>query len=305
MSPRIRRVMIAVITYKRSVTLSRLLASISASDTQVRWRVAVVDNDPMGSAEAQILALDDRFSYYKEPRPGIPAARNKCLSLLQPDDDALVFVDDDETVDPCWLEELTACAGLFDADVVGGPVVSILPNDAPRWLLRGRYFQHTVRPTGSTKGIPATNNVLIRRPVIDRHSLRFDSRYTNSGGSDSDYFIRLQAAGVGWVWCAEAVVREHVQTERVNRRWLFWRYVRGGEVYTRLPLQRTKKTYLCEAAILAAAGVALVPVSALRPQVRRNNLVLLARSFGIVRGLAGRSTNEYLLSRHPSGDGKR
>lgn len=287
-------VMIGVITYKRPESLRRLLSSIRASRSNVRWRVTVVDNDPARSGHAVLQEFDSsQFSYHTEARPGIPAARNKSLDLLEHSDDAIIFVDDDETVPPDWLDHLVGFANRDNADIVAGPVISILPPDAPDWLVKGTYFQHPVRKTGTTRGIPATNNTLVRRSVIEQQQVRFNDAYRASGGSDSAFFLTLHEQGYRWVWCAEAFVHEHVQVERIDRRWLFWRYVRGGEVYTRLPTGKSKLRMLLEAGLLTCGAIAYLPLALLFPRRRRNLLVLVARPVGIVRGIAKYSTKEY------------
>ncbi len=69
-------------------------------------RVLVIDNDPAGSGEAVVSALDsDAVRYVHEPRPGIAAARNRALDEAA-SYDLLIFIDDDEWPNPTWLQSL-------------------------------------------------------------------------------------------------------------------------------------------------------------------------------------------------------
>lgn len=296
MTPRpIAQVLVTVITYRRPDSLEKLLISLGHVRTTVKWRLVVVDNDPAESARAVCELSDLHPQYIREPRPGIPAARNACLAAMEPDDDAIVFIDDDELVDVDWLEELVRATEHFGSDITAGPVLSVLPPETPKWIQRGAFFQRRVRQTGATDGIPATNNVLVRRSTLAKHPhIRFDDAFRLTGGSDTDFFSRLIASGASVVWTSNAIVREHVQVERLTLRWLTQRATRGGEVYT--VLQTGKKTRLrlaCEAGGLILAGILMMPASAIRPSLRGRNLVLLARGRGILRGLSGLSVNEY------------
>lgn len=104
------RIAIAVITFRRPALLEALLDSLLAqelpAEEEYAVRIIVVDNDDEGSAFDVIkrAAEDSRYPVEAatEPEPGIPFAREKSV-LLAWDDDALIFVDDDEVAPPGWL----------------------------------------------------------------------------------------------------------------------------------------------------------------------------------------------------------
>lgn len=289
-------VLIAVITYKRQNGLQDLLDSLMGIETTIRWRVVVVDNDRDGSAAPTVAEHPLNVRYEIEPDPGISAARNRCLDLIEDDDDALVFVDDDELVSPSWLDELVRTAENYDVDIVAAPVLALPPKQVPKWLTTGGFMHRRVRPTGDSSGIPATGNVLIRTDALRRlGSPRFDDSFSFTGGSDTDFFVRLLSQGASMVWCAEAVVYEHVPLERTRLTWLARRYARGGEVWARIALRTNNRakiallgTAYCITAVLVAPATVL-----LLHRYRGLNFILFFRGWGMLRFLRGQSYLEY------------
>src|SRR5690625_1648309 len=75
-------VVVAVITFQRPDSLRALLDSLDTVKTDANWRILVVDNDPSGSARAIVSDVAPHADYAVEPRPGIAAARNRCLDLM-------------------------------------------------------------------------------------------------------------------------------------------------------------------------------------------------------------------------------
>lgn len=294
--PPVRSALIAVITYRRPTELARFIESVLALDSGILRRIAVVDNDPHGSARAVVQTFGADIQYSHEPTPGIAAARNRCIDLLEPTDDALIFTDDDEVVARDWLDELVKCANDFGADVVGGPVRSVVPDDAPAWIRQGNFFQRRVRPPGASDGLPATNNVLVRAATLHlRNDVRFDHAFSVTGGSDTDFFARLIDDDVRFVWSSTAFVYDYLPSSRLSFRWLFRRFTRGGETYARVfGRSQGNLRILIKGTGYMAAGLLLAPVAILiRPGARGLSLKLFARGYGFIRGVLGASVNEY------------
>ncbi len=132
-------VVITVATFKRPSGLRNLLESLrvaKARTESARVAVVVVDNDPLGSAEAVCQEFDDLLiNYLVQERPGISATRNAGIAAAR-GADFIVFVDDDEVVSPDWLEELLTVQQHTGASLVAGPVLSILPKAHLRKLWR-------------------------------------------------------------------------------------------------------------------------------------------------------------------------
>ncbi|NDU79619.1 glycosyltransferase, partial [Actinomadura sp. DSM 109109] len=125
----------------------RSIANIEARGREVR--VIVADNDAVPSAQPMVELMGRRMPfpllYLHAPMSNISVARNACLDTATAD--FVAFVDDDETVSPTWLAELTRAAITTDADVVLGPVQALYDPGAPRWLAAGDF--HSTAPVRS------------------------------------------------------------------------------------------------------------------------------------------------------------
>ena len=292
---------VAIATYRRPALLELLLGSLVlagyADTTSVR--VIVVDNDPRGSAASTVdrFAGALRIEYAIETRPGIAAARNQGLQLLRPDDAYIAFVDDDEEVEAGWLETLRDAAERLDADVVGGPVLSVFPDAAPAWLRQEGLIQRSRRATGRYDDlIAATNNTLLSlaywRAV---GSPRFDDSFGLTGGSDTDFFTRLRQLGARAAWCDEAPVSEAVPADRARLGWVLRRRIRGNNVSGRLRLAEVSRLRLAaDGLIRTAAGAAGVLGGLLIGRgLRAHHLNVLARGLGWSGAAMGLLIVEY------------
>ena len=118
-------VCVLIPTFRRPESLARALASVLAQDglgTLVA-EIAVVDNDPGGSARTTVDALRREGAsllYIPAPEPGVSNARNAGLAATTAP--LVAFLDDDEEAPPHWLASLHAAHTAFAADVTFGPV---------------------------------------------------------------------------------------------------------------------------------------------------------------------------------------
>ena len=287
------RIAICIATYRRPQLLGQLLASLADQVTTVEWRVIVVDNDPAGTGREAVerSPIRDRVEYAVEPRPGIPAVRNRCVALVRPDDDAVVFVDDDETVDPGWLQALVDTAAAWRVEVVAGPVLPLVADDAPWWIRRGHLHDRLPRTTGSMGGSPYTGNSLVTTSLLAGAGIRFDEeQFADTGGEDTDFFRRLVLEpGVPWVWCAEARAYEIVPPDRSTLRWLVRRRIRDGNVIARTRLKNHSRSRVISIGVSRfVLGVLATPVLfAFRPRLTGFAFALCFQGVGIVQVALG------------------
>lgn len=265
------RVVVGLATYRRPEGLARILPLLSQQARELdgaQARVVVVDNDPLGGARDQVLALADSLvTYVHEPRPGIASARNRALDEAH-DAEALVFIDDDETPQDGWLQALVDCWKSWGCAVVTGPVHPVADTEVDEWIVASRVFEHVRRPTGSLNAGAGTNNVLYDLTALRRHGARFDEHFGLSGGSDTMLAHLLRSKGEDIRWCAEAVVDDYIPADRATREWVFRRTVRTSNTWARVHLR-----------------LASTPVGALRERTE-----LTARGgYRILRGAAGRT----------------
>jgi succinoglycan biosynthesis protein ExoM len=309
-------VAIAVITFRRPDLLKDLLDSLQAQElpehADYAVRIVVVDNDAEGSAGEVIAAAaaDARYPVETaiEPEPGIPFAREKSVQLAW-NDDALIFVDDDEVAPPGWLATLLGAWETTGADVVTGPVQGILPADAPAWNHHSDVHDSTGKhATGDVLNKAYTNNTLVAQRVYHAVTPAFHPAFRYTGSSDLHFFLRVHQAGFRIVWCEEARIQEDVPASRTTLRWLFRRAFRSGsgDTISRLLIQPGAMSYLrvlayalariASAFVYGLGGLVLIRKTYLLKAVRR-----FFSGIGSLAGIVGINHDEYRERHRPDG----
>jgi succinoglycan biosynthesis protein ExoM len=301
------RVAVCIATCQRPAGLRALLESLAQLKFQKcrppALRIIVVDNDPDGSAAQTCRAagsfLSWRLNYSREDRRGISQARNRAVMCAGEALDFLAFIDDDEFAEPFWLDELLDAQQRYGADVVCGPVVSRFSEPVPDWVVRGRFFERTRRPSGSLLKLFNTGNVLIGAQVLARFSPPFDERFSLVGGEDTHLARRVERAGFKMIWADTAVVYELVPKSRATTNWILRRAYRLGNSYSlsvvdldRSPLPWLER--LLKGTIRILVGMLIFPFAFLggKSAVVRS-LQMISRGAGTIGGLIGLKYLEY------------
>jgi succinoglycan biosynthesis protein ExoM len=312
-----RRVAIAVITFRRPALLKALLDSLLAQelaeDDDYDIRILVVDNDDEGSA-ADVIALAAKDGRYPveaavEPEPGIPFAREKSV-LLAWEDDALIFVDDDEVAPPGWLAAMLRTWRATGADVVTGPVRGILPAGAPAWNRYSDVHDSTGRhETGDVLNKAYTNNTLIAQHVYQTVTPSFHPAFRYTGSSDLHFFLRVHRAGFRIIWCEQAHIHEHVPASRTTLHWLIRRAFRSGsgDTISRLLIRPGVRGYLLVLAyslarIVSALGFGLAGLVLFRKAYLLKAVRRFFSGIGSLAGIVGINHDEYRERHYPDGD---
>jgi len=231
------RLSVCIATYRRPLRLAALLEDLLRQQ-RLPDEVIVVDNDAAASAREVVEALRTRgapFALYYDvqPQKNIAITRNRTVELA--DGDWIAFVDDDERAPPSWLARLLQAAANYGADGVLGPVVPVLPEEAPDWIQRGHFYDWERLASGSV--IPPNRlrfgNVLLRARLLHQDPAPFDPAYGLTGGEDGDLLARLAQRGARLLWCDEAEVFEPVEPARLSLHWLLRRSLRGGQDFAR------------------------------------------------------------------------
>lgn len=243
-------------------SLAETLRSIAAARLPAGETLEIVIADD--SADACVpalvagLALPMPVRVLAVSAGNVSVARNACLDAAG--GDWLIFVDDDETVEPGWLEGHLGAARDFAADAVFGPVFPRYPAGTPGWfraanpLFQDWRWDEDGRPTHHGR----TGNTLIRRSALGQ--LRFDPAFGRTGGEDHDFFLRFAAGGHRMVVTNRARVHEDVPAERATARYALGRARRTGQLYARL---RLKGLGRAASAAFAAGAVAKFCIAAL------------------------------------------
>jgi GT2 family glycosyltransferase len=214
----------------------------------------------------------------------------------------IVFIDDDEFASEQWLGHLLACQRVYGCDVVSGPVIEVLPEGAPEWIDRGRFFKRGRFATGTKRNRASSNNTLVRRSALLDMDPMFDDRGALAGGADTLLFRRMHLEGRVIVWCDEAIVYEDIPPSRACRAWILSRAFRvGANIADHERTLRGPITGRC-----VALGIAIVRflqgAFLLIPSliVGRHSFVTqqrwIAYAAGLVSGIFGVSYNEYRRS---------
>lgn len=234
-------VSIVISTFRRNEALKKTIDSCleQKTDDGSPFEIVVVDNSPEALAASAVEAMNSgkiSIRYFHEPRPGISHARNRCLAEAR--GSLIAMIDDDEIAVPDWLFNLMRTQRTFDADVVFGPVHPEFdtPPDKDEDFLTAFYTYSLPLTTGSKVGVRATNNALIRRSLISGDNEPFDTTLGLTGGEDTLFFSKLQANGARFIWSAEAIVKEAIPSDRIQRSTIWHRAFQRGQCRASTPM---------------------------------------------------------------------
>jgi glycosyltransferase involved in cell wall biosynthesis len=301
----VRSLCIAVPTFKRLDLLGALLDDLAEQVLKIaplRAELLVIDNDPDGAAREIVrsrrASFPCRLHYANVRTPGLSAVRNYSLEFaLAADVDSLAMIDDDERPSPDWLRALIDVSNASGADVVSGPVLPIFASSPPQWVLEGGFFSPPSMPDGAWLTDCYSNNALLRTASLRSRKLRFDPRLGLAGGEDQLFFRQFVKAGGTIVYCERAFVTERIPPTRTTVRYVLRRSLRRGTTLS-----------ICDANIHGTFRMlALRSLKALGALIRGtveiafargkagvvSGVCEVARGFGMVIGLFGRTIQEY------------
>ena len=278
---------VVICTYNRLHMLENAVASCLA-DATVRgtpFEVVIADNSPTGHARvlAGRLAADGHaVRWVAAHPPNISVARNAGLHAATAP--LVAFMDDDLALEPGWLDHLLDTLERTGADVAIGPVrPRFAAGAAPAWDPEGSRFTRVLPVPSGTPVMASgpgrvagfaisTASSLWRAATCFTDPVPFDPAFGASGGEDLDLFLRLQARGRRFVWCAEAGVWETIPAGRTALRYQALRAYSGGQVYTAAAIRHAAAPRLRAADIMArglvqlvAGGAGLAAAGLLRP----------------------------------------
>ncbi len=237
-------VTLIVCTYNRCESLAQTLRSIASSvlPDSVEWEVLVADNN---SSDATHEVVEEfcrkygpRFRYLFEKQQGKSHATNAAIREAR--GDILVFTDDDVTVDPLWLQNLTAPLLMGRWAGAGGRIR--LPEfRPPHWMaitgplsLGGPLVQFD---RGDQEGpldqAPFGANMAFRKIIFEKYGgFRAELGRCGEnlvGNDDTDFGERVMAAGERLCYVPSAVVNHPVHQERLKKGYFRSYYFAQGQ----------------------------------------------------------------------------
>ncbi|WP_265502470.1 glycosyltransferase family A protein [Paracoccus beibuensis] len=290
-------VLIGICTFRRP-ELAQTLASLrDLKPCGMGVRIAVADNDDTPSARDLVarVAQDHPVPivYLHAPAGNISIARNALLDHAEAVGARLfIYLDDDQTARPEWLQQLVAAWRADPAGAVLGPVNAAYPPQVPAWMVSTRA--HDNRPVMASDGrIRAgyTGNNMIDMADPTWRGLRFDPRRGRSGGEDTAWFADYLAAGGRIAFAPAAVIDEAVPPGRATLPWLLRRRYRMGQTHASIVARGRGRLGRVGAAALAAvkafACCAMAAARAADPARRNPQLMRAALHLGATLHLAG------------------
>jgi len=223
-------------TYNRCQTLANTLSRVASSKLpeSVEWEVLVVDNNSSDQTRDVVHGFcswyPGRFRYVFEPQTGKSFALN--TGVCQARGDVLAFIDDDVTVGPHWLQDLTAPLRGGDYAGVAGPILPAEAFTPPKWLaLDGphamkhvfcAYFNLGDKPRELNEP-PYGANMAFRKKMFEKYGqFRTDlgpspNREIPRPNEDTEFGRRLLAAGERLWYQPSAVVYHPAPGSRLER----------------------------------------------------------------------------------------
>lgn len=235
------QVVVCVPTFRRRERLIRLLSGILEQDYSGLFAIVIADND---SENPTMTSLDiptnlaDRLSWFVVQERGVAIVRNRLVEFaLQhfPAAKWLAFIDDDEVPSSSWLRLLIGAALSHGGDLVGGPVLGRLPENASNLARRSVYVVRRPQPSGPVDMLIGTNNLLISATFL--RSLKrqpFLAEFGRTGGEDYEFLRHAKSKGAQFCWSEEATVWEDVEPHRLTAAALLKRYVGVGSYHARI-----------------------------------------------------------------------
>lgn len=267
---------IGLATYKRPKMLEKCLKSLDEINIPQDLEICIIiaDNDPKGSSKELVETLKKEIkipiSYDIEKGRGIPYARNNVLRQADKlDIDYLAFIDDDEWVDKDWLVNHWDYMKRSDADVTIGPVISIYPKNAPKWAVKGNFFQRRISNTGVLKTTCATNNVLFDfKKIVKMNNVYFDEKIGLQAGEDIVFFREAVSKGAVIRAVNHAIVSEEVPKQRLKLSYFLkrrFRDINGKSVNKQKKLNNIERVKMLKKSfIYTIIGLLTLPINIFR-----------------------------------------
>jgi succinoglycan biosynthesis protein ExoM len=301
---------VCIPTFRRPDRLKALLHDLGAQ-TLPPSQVVVVDNDVERSGEPAVRSYIAecpsqqpifQLVYDSQPERNISLTRNLTVSLAH--GEWLAFIDDDERPPTDWLECMLAAAGQWQAQGILAPVLPVVPESAPGWIRKGRFYDFPRMPSGTVVPLNQLRfgNVLLKGDVVRAEPGPFDPSFRLSTGEDADMLLRLIAKGAKVVWCDTACIEEPVELGRLSFNWLMRRAYSGGQEYARKALAGHYGTkgwtnatrLLVDTLLKLIVAVVLVPASLPLGRHRAAHWLLRAQAnLGKLAAFSGQRYQEY------------
>jgi len=276
---------VLVCTLNGCPRLAKTLNCLAASTLPegAGWELLVVDNNSTDQTRELVAdfcrRFPGRFRYLFEPQPGKSFALNS--GCCEARGDVLAFLDDDTTVEPTWLQNLTHALDGDEWAGAGGRIVLRWPPSIPAWLSTdGPYARHyfpafDFGETASELKVPPYGpNMAFRKKMFKKYGgFRTDlgpspNREVPRLFEDTEFGSRLLAAGEKLRYEPSAVVYVAIPEDRIRKTYFLDRCFDWGRAEARLFGKPRVRTLCSIAAWVMRWLMAVEPRKAVPPQAR-------------------------------------
>lgn len=293
-------------TYNREKYLGQTLRSVCEQDFPAAdCEIIVVDNNSTDNTaticeQYRMKYPDINFHYFKEYSQGFSFALNRAIQEAK--GEYIVFVDDDETINPNHLELLDRYLKEYpQAQLIASPVIPIYEKGEPKWmshftkrLIGGYFYQGNKVKVLDASHYPGTGHTVIKKELYAKYG-NYNTELGRKGTSligaeDKDMFNRLKNNGISAYYFPDIPIYHHIPESKTtddffNR--LTYSIGKSERIRTRsVSGQEYRKRLLAEAVKWAAslvlfAGytIGLMPTKGMR---------LLRFRWNVTRGLLGK-----------------
>lgn len=227
---------IIVPTFRRESYLLPLFAAVASERATIPEPVdlVLVDNSPEASARTVAANAPEFVRYVHEPQTGVARARNR--GVAEATGSHVIFLDDDETPAPGWLQAFAAAARQGAKAAFGAvePVFETAPPEPLRAPLARIFTRDLPAPPGAEvqhlRAYLGSGNSMFARATLALVTPTFDPAF-DKGGEDVWLFRRLvDDHHVPMLWCPAALVRETVPASRASLAFLDARRFSDGQL---------------------------------------------------------------------------
>jgi glycosyltransferase involved in cell wall biosynthesis len=190
------RASVVVPTFNRCALLPRILDSLLKQDYEGEYEILVVDD---GSRDGTPDVLKEwarrhpsRLRVFRQDNAGPARARN--AGAAEARGQFLAFIDDDCVAEGPWLRSLQCALEESDAAAVAGAVINQEGTWVGRYVNRERVIDHVVSPEGTVLEL-ITSNAGVWADIFSSLG-GFDEAIRVAGGEDTEFSLRLRAAGL-------------------------------------------------------------------------------------------------------------
>jgi GT2 family glycosyltransferase len=199
-----------VIPFVRTALVGDQLNSLAAQDYEGLWEVVVSHNGLQSDDLTPVRSLAEEFPAFQlvcaHERQGLCYARNKGASVAT--GSLLLFVDDDDAVEPQWIAEMAKALMLYD--LVGGKMDLRELNATYQWSWDDIPDNGLYGGNGCME-FASGSNFGIRREIFD--AIGGWSEEIGGPGEDTELCWRAQLAGYTLGFAPNAVVHRRLRTK--------------------------------------------------------------------------------------------